>query len=672
MSGETLETEFQDTPSEWSRRWTMEFAAARKDITKFHERGDKVIKRYLDERENSKNGDTRLNLFTADIQTKQAILYGKIPNVSVSRRFADADDDTARVAGVIMERLLNTDIERDSDNYATALAYVRDDRLLPGLGVARVRYVAEFEPVPEQPAMIHNGVEVAPVVPATERKVNESVETDYVHWKDFLWSPSRVWHEATWVAFRADISRKELEARFGDEGKLVPLNSKRNGSVTEEDAKKASPWGRADLWEIWDKGTQSVFFFVEGYNKVLTPVGMPTNENGSLQDPLGLETFFPCPKPMLANTTTSSTVPRADLTLYQDQYNEIDMVSTRITLLERAIRVVGAYDASNSELKKLLSEHLNNEMIPVQNFASFQEKGGLAGAIVWLPLDQVVNALTTLRDYRRELIDSLYQVTGQSDIMRGQGTQPNVTASEQKIKAKFGSVRIQALQDEFARFASDLQKLKAEIISKHFDEQTILQRCNCEFGPDKDLAPQAVKLIKDKFADYRIEVKPEAVSLTDFAALKEERLEVIGALGSYFSMMGPVGQQMPQAIPYLLEILKWAVAGLRGGSAIEGVLDRAVTQAQQAAANPQQKPQAPDPKLLVQQAKTQGELQKVQAESQARQMEIQAEVQADAQRERTQGNENIREAMVKHQIGRAERVEKQFGPMGPLGRGPIR
>ena len=46
--------------------------------------------------------------------------------------------------------------------------------------------------------------------------------------------------------------------------------------------------------------------------------------------------------------------------------------------------------------------------------------------------------------------------------MRGQSSQ-QTTATEQAIKARFASVRVQSLQDEFARFCSDTQKIKAEM-----------------------------------------------------------------------------------------------------------------------------------------------------------------------------------------------------------------
>lgn len=652
-------SDFQNTPSGWAQRWQTEFSAARKELEKWHQQGVDINKRFRDERDSVEHSATRWNLFTSNVQTQRALLYGRTPTVSVGRRFADAADDTARVAGELLERMLNADIERDSDSYQLALQYALDDRLLAGCGSVRLRYVAEFEEVPEQPAQINplTGMpDPATYVPAHERKVYEDVETDYVHWKDQMWSAgTKVFHEARWWSFRALMSREQLIERFGEEiGRQIPLNAKRHGNDTDE--KKDDPWGRSEVWEIWDKEHKTVFWYVDGFPTILD----------HKPDPLGLDGFWPFPRPMMANLTTSALIPRPDFVIAQDLYNEIDSISTRITVLEQAVRVAGVYDSTADGVKALLSPNARgNTLSPVDNWNSFAEKGGLRGAVDWLPLEPIIGAIATLRQTRQELIDALYQITGMSDIMRGQATAGGVTATEQGIKARFGSVRVQALQDDFARFASDAQKIKAEIIAKHFDPETIAQRANSQMGFDAQVVPQAIQLIKSDLRCYRVEVKPEAVSMTDFAALKQERSEVVASIAQFMTSAAPIAQGMPNSLPFLLQILQWMVSGLRGASQIEGVLDQAIQAAQEAAKQPQQ-PQQPDPKLLVQQMKSQAEMAKLQAETQAELVKMNAEVQADDMRERNQMNWNVREALAKSQISNAQRA---LSPAANINRG---
>jgi len=645
------ETTYSDDSRGWAQRWQAELKLAKEAVEEWHNQGKEIVRRYLDERDRKYAGETRWNLYTTNVQTQLASLYGQTPTVSVTRRWADAKDDVARVAAEMLERLLNADIERDSDTHADAVQYAVEDRLTPGLGIARVRYDAQFEEVPGQPAQVDpvTGAILAPEVPPTQRKVSEEVATDYLYWQDVLWSPARVWHEVRWIAFKAEMGEAEFNARFDPDGsRLLWADVPKQGKPDDNRDKVCTPWDRVCVWEIWDKDRRKVDWYVEGFREVLD----------SKPDPYELDGFWPVPRPLIANATTTKFLPRPDFCLAQDWYNEIDLVSTRITLLERAIRVAGVYDKSGgTTIGRLVGEAQQNELIPVDNWAAFAEKGGIRGVVDWLPLEQITTALTALRDYRRELVDNLYQVTGMADIMRG-ASDPRETAMAQGIKARFGSVRLQRLQDEVARFATDLQRLKAEIIAKHFDVESILAQSNAQFTFDAEMAPKAAEFIKSGFSQYRIEVKPEAVSLTDFAALKQERMEVLAGLASFMQAAAPLGQQVPGSAPFLLQMMQWAVAGLRGSSGIEGVLDQAITaaqQAQEAAAQEGPKAPPPDPKLLQQQLKGQQEMAKVQAELEADIIRTQVETQANETKERQQAEWNVREQAQKNMLMQASR-----------------
>lgn len=644
---------FDDSPRGLHNRWQRELKAAGDAVKEWHDAGEKVIRRFLDKRDSDTGKMSRVNLFHANTTTLLAMLYGRPPQASVSRRFADASDDVARVAGEMLERHLNTDMESDGDGYNSALQYALQDRLLPGFGLVRVHYEAEMEDVEEVAAILSpEGVELAPAVPATQRKVEEDVDFEYLHWKDVRWTAgAKTWADVKWLAFKSCLSREECCERFGEEvGRTMPLKREK-----DKDG-KAQPWGRAEVWEVWDSETEKVYWYCDGCAAILDVK----------DDPLELEGFFPCPKPMVANATTSELMPRPDFVLAQDLYDEIDTVRTRITLLERAIRVVGVYDKSAGEtVRRLVSEADDNDLIPVDSWAMFAEKGGIRGSVDWLPIEQIANALATLRDYSAELIDLLYQVTGMADVMRGQAVAAGTSATEQAIKAKFGSVRVQAMQDDFARFASECASLKAEIISKHFDAATIIEGSNVMRTPDAAMAQQAVALIKSPELLFRVEVKPEAVSLTDFAALKSERMDLLMGLSTFLQAAAPLAAQMPTATPFMLQVLQWTLAGFKGASQIEGVLDTAIAQAQQAAQQPQGQAQQPDPKLLATQMKVQGDVQKEQAKLQADLVRMNAEVQADAQREENQARWNVREAAAKQALGNANRTMRQ--PTKPWG-----
>lgn len=642
--------EFEDTPTGWAKRWQVEFAASKKFLKPFWKQTEKVFQRYLDERKAGASpedqiGDftSRLNLFHSNIDTVMSMLYGRIPKVDVDRRYADQDDDIARVASVMLQRILNTDIETAGEDYSYVLRSSLADFLIGGLGTARMKY--DFKEVKEEvPPQIDPQTGEILADGYTDTKIeDEWADPIYLHWRDVMWSPCRTWKECRWRAYRAYMSREELVARFGDIGKRVPLNSKGAYFDSEKTGKqvKEEIWDQAEVWEIWDKQNKLVWWYVDGFDSVLD----------KKKDLLELEGFWPEPPPMIANLTTNKYLPKADFLIAQDLYNEIDVLETRITLLTEACKCVGVYEKGNDGVQRLLMEGVENQLIPVDNWAAFAEKGGMKGATDWLPIEQVASVVQILTEKQTEKINLLYQVTGMSDILRG-ASDPRTSATAESAKAKFASIRMQALQDEFARFASDLMRIKAEIISKHYQPYCILQQSNIQMTPDAQYAEQAVQLIKDpKVARWRIVVKPESLAMVDYAQLQNDRVAYITALSQFMQSAAPLMEQSQGVVGPLMELLKWGLAGFKGSNEIEGVLDRAISdfeKQKQMGGN-----QKPDPEQIKAQAemqRTQLEMQKAEMEAQARLQQIQAEMQQQAQEHEFK----MQELTAKHQMEMAK------------------
>jgi hypothetical protein len=229
-------------------------------------------------------------------------------------------------------------------------------------------------------------------------------------------------------------------------------------------------------------------------------------------DPLELDEFFPCPPPLAANLTSSNFMPRADYIFAQDQFTELDEINTRITWLTKAAKVIGLYDKNTDGRQRKFSQAAENQLIPVDNWAMFAESGGIKGKVDWVPIDQVVNAISALRIYRQDQTTQIYEVLGISDIMRGT-SKASETATAQQIKAQFGSTRVELNQFYIAEWITNLLRIKAEIISKHWQPETIAMRSNIMRTPDAEFAGPAIQLIKDeRLAEYRISVEADSLS----------------------------------------------------------------------------------------------------------------------------------------------------------------
>lgn len=609
--------EFTDDPSGWAKRWTAEFASARnKPYKRWKEEARKVIHRFLDDKRGEMETvgelQSKLNLFHSNVIILQSMLYGRLPKVEVDRTFADAEDDVARVAGVMLGRMLNQDIQNAGEDYSTVLRSSLQDRLLPGIGSARIKYDFKMETKPVEPILDPETGETKAEGFDDEQITDEWVDTVYTHWQDQLWSPARTYSELRWKAYRSFLGHDELVKRFGEDiaddlpKKPVVSSTKKEGDTTDEG--DIDP--QSEVWEIWDKRSRYVYWFVEGYDKTLD----------KQEDPLELEGFWPDPPPMIANLTTTRYMPRSDYAIAQDLYNEIDKLQTRISILTDACKSIGFYDKQNAGIKRAMEEGVENDLIPVDNWAMYAEKGGAKGIVDWVPLENVANTISTLTEQLNIKIQQLYQVTGMSDIMRG-ASQPYEAAATTKAKQESASVRVQALQDDFARFATDLQKLKVEVIQNFYQPYCIIQQSNIEMtvdGQDPMLVQQAVELIKDKKrAQWKITVRPESLAIIDYARLKADRMEYINALAMFMQSSAPLVQLDKKVVPILLELLKWGLAGFKGSNEIEGVLDKAISLFQKQADAPDTKPDPAQQKMQMEMQKMQGEAQMAREEHQA-------------------------------------------------------
>lgn len=566
----TTRKDFKDNPSDQYKFWHIEFQSAGKRLTKWHTQADLIQRRYLDDRAGGSLGaipgakssaesggaaasQFRLNLFHSNTKTILNMLYGKLPRIDVSRTDNSGNDDIARVAAEVMERVLRLDLADHGEEHSQIFKSVLQDRMLPGLGCARVRYEAKIDGEGDAAQL-----------------QSESAPLDYYYWGDVLWGWSRTFSDLPWLAFRSYLNQDAVEKRFGKEAADgVPLKAREVSAEKDgvSDPDQNSSWQMAEIWEIWDKKKKKVVWYCDGYDKILE----------TKDDTLKLKGFYPAPPFFLANPTNALYKPTPDYQLAQDLYNDIDVLQTRISIITEAVKVVGVYDASAEGIKRMLKEGNENDLIPVENWAMFAEKGGIQGQVDWLPIEEVAGVLEKLRGLRDEQIGLLQQITGMADIMRGELQNQYEGVGQTQIKSKFASVRVQALSEEFASFVTNLQQLKAEIVCKHFSKETIAKMANMQASPDLEMLPQAIEMLKDPEARaIRIEIKSETMAMADYAQLQAERASYLKGLSDFLQSAAPMIQQDPRSLPFLLEMLKWAMAGFKGSSDIEGVLDRAI------------------------------------------------------------------------------------------------
>ncbi len=474
---------------ESSKAWLNLIEDAEKALEDWQDKSDNIDKRFADlSRLANITRDREFQLFWANIQVLGPSVYARPPQPVVVPRFRDRKPVT-RTASELLERA--TAVSFDKNDIDSTMKLIRDDLVRLGRGCAWVRYEDKEK----------------------KGKKAEQVCIEHVDRRDWLCSPARKWQEVDWVARRAWMSADEMEKRFeGDAWKNASFEVL---DRDRQDRGNRDPIKKAGVWEIWSKSEDRVVWVTEGVEDVLD----------SDKPHLDLEGFFPCPRPVYSTVQPGSLVPVPDYVYYKDQIEEINELTARIADLSDAVRLKGFYQSGGEignavEAAMKLSDN-KAILVPVSNWSAFGTNGG--DPIIWLPLEMIANTIAGLVDLRRQLIDDVYQITGLSDIMRGE-SDANETLGAQELKSQYGSVRIRDKQQDLVRIARDLTRIDAEIMSENFDKQTLLDMSQMDLPTDAEIKKQ-IKELEDQgkkiIAETEKKVK-EAASNPQVAAQAQQ------------------------------------------------------------------------------------------------------------------------------------------------------
>jgi len=312
---------------------------------------------------------------------------------------------------------------------------------------------------------------------------------------------------------------------------------------------------------------------------------------------------------------------------------------------------VGVYDQGAKAVGSILRGD-ENTMVPVPDWGQFSEKGGMKGAVDWIPLEMVVAALQRLYEAREAIKGQIYELTGIADIIRGD-SKASETLGAQQIKAQFASIRIKKLQNEVAAFASDILRIKAEMSVKHYTPETLIRRSGIVYTDNGEFVPEALVMLKSEEGfNWRVEVQADSMAQADYEAEKKDRIEFMSMVTGYMAQALPIAGQIPELKPVMLNMLKWGIASFKGAADIEGMIDKQLAQLE---GKPPPEPK-PDPAEAKVKADMQRDAQKGQMDQQKLQMEMgikQQEAQLEQQKQQA-------ELAFKQQIAQIDAQAKQM------------
>jgi hypothetical protein len=444
--------EVADKRPESAAKWRGMLKDAEKADRNYHDKCDNIDDLYANLEKLAKGGTERqMHIFWANLQVLYPAIYSRPPTPIAQPRFKDRDD-LARKAADILERAQVVDVE--ADNFHDTLLLARDDLGISSRGVIWCR-LGERDGVP---------------VPIAE----------HLDRKDWRCEPARKWGEVGWLAYRAFMSKKDVQKRF----KTVPPDMKfEKHKIGDFEGEK-----KAEVWELWHKEEGKVVWVCEDCEYAL-----------DMQEPyLNLTGFFPCPRPAYGTLQRGTLTPVPDFVYYRDQVEEINEITAKIAALQDGVMLRGFYAAGNDDLAAAIESALKDQdkravLKPLATMA-LGPGSKVEDMIAWMPVDMLVTAIAALIEQRRVLIDDVYQITGLSDIMRG-ATDPDETLGAQQLKSQFGSIRVKERQMEMQRLARDVIRIKAEIMCEEVPIEALLEMSQVDDLPTSaDIAQQAQQI----------------------------------------------------------------------------------------------------------------------------------------------------------------------------------
>lgn len=668
MAKKSTETQAKE-PAKEVRHWLGEIASAKKREKDYRKDGQEVIDIY-----SGKCPDKiPFNILFSNVETLLPALFSQTPRPVVQRRFKD-EDPLGKAASTAAQRMLEFLCDTNVEGYETfdqAMRYATLDGLLPGRGVTSVKYDAEIIDPDE-------GSDAAPVVKW------EQVCPDSRGWDKVFFGYAKKWSKVPWLAYEEYLDEEDCEKLFGEAvaGKIIYTK----GEDEDEEEKGTGTGGRDDadaqgsrktalVYQIWDRsGGKRILYISPAYND-----GYLKEED----DPLGLTGFFNCPRPLQFIEKSNDLLPVAMYKLYENQAKELNKITVRLGRVVEALKVRGIYDGALSAQLGTLFEGADNTLIPTDSASQLSTEKGLDNAIWFMPLEKLITVATNLVAAREQCKRVIYEITGVSDIIRGQSV-ASETLGAQKIKESWGTMRLKRLQKEVQRYSRDVLRIMLEIAATKFSVETWASATGLPFvtsaqkqqaqmvmqaqqqqsmmqqmpgqppAPPPPIDPeiqkalsapeweQVLELLKnDMQRAYRIDI--ETNSTIDVEATEDQKQigDFMNAMGQLMAGLTPMVETGGMPFEAAQSLLLAVVRRFRFGTEVEDHFKNM---------KPPQKANPEADKAKAEMMKAQQEMQVRQAEMQQEGQQFQAEMQMEMQKAQAEMQMTVKQAQMEAQM----------------------
>ena len=604
--------------SERFQFWKKQIESAKNANDKYFNKAKECEKEYTAEGKN-------YNIFYSNVQTLDSNLGINNPKPDIQRRFLkkiDADKlrsntyaEVARILSGAVEYVVDVSkvdniIKKD----------IHNDNVV-GRGVAWVEYNPTIE-------VDESGVEYI---------ANRDVHLESLKYDEYLCSTAECEADIWWKARRHLLSRKDIYERFGysaDDRELQYKPNDDNDTVLN----------RGEVWEIWDKNDRKRIFI------------LLTHKNHELleetDDPYKLECFFPCDELCFIHEN-NSIIPVPEYMLYKKQADLLEETSKKIAQISDAVKYIVISGSQDKSVSNQITAARNGDVLTIQSNGALNS---ISEMLTVVPVESAVNMINYLEDLKERTKNSIFEITGISDLMRGL-SDPRETAKAQQIKGMFGSLRFQDKQNMVQEHRKHIYRIIAEIIAEHYDEPT-LSEMTCTYLPTKEqkLTLEAqiqglqakgqevsqdlidkyngmvnmptwddvISILRsDRLRNYTVDVETTATAFDDH----EQQTEAVDSIANTYVQVAQMADQLsPAFLKGFIPIMRMKLSNCKLSSAVSRQMEEALDEAYREVDSEAKQPPQPTPEQQKLQADMQLENAKLESEKQKALLDQQVEL----------------------------------------------
>ncbi len=387
-------------------------------------------------------GETKqnFNIFKSNTDILLGALFNEMPKPDIRERFAERNSSDEFKSNLYLNVATVADrcVQYNNDNSESKkeLTKVFRDAFVTGRGIGKVDY---------DYTELQDSVE------------DQIVPIKHIAYTAYIEEVCDKEEDITWKGEIIPMTKKECADEFGIKQKDLGT------SLQTEDVKNTKQFVK--VYEIWDKPTKTRIYISPDYkeNKILR----------TDKDPLELKKFFPYEKEKTIENG-KNTLPTPEYNIYKQLNEELqNSVGRRGTLTKNQVVYRPMFDnAAGEDLKKSFNNS-EGTAIPING----DPKIKILDKVAAVPTEEAQQIVAFLGERSQELVMQIWQVTGVSDIMRGE-TDAKETATAQKIKGVFGSLRIKPRQESVQEMIKSIFRKQAEIVCEKYtiDE---MQKISC-------------------------------------------------------------------------------------------------------------------------------------------------------------------------------------------------